>query len=301
MAVGERYVSGSYMDDEFPFFILRCLHDRDHTPQAHSHDFVELVYVASGGARHLFEGGAYELRAGDVFIINPGEEHTYAPGDGQAIEIINCLFQPHLLGGGLLRELEVTDTLDYFYIHPFLHREERFNHLLNLEGDEADRALEVLETMMRESMRRQLGYRTLIRLRMVELLTLLSRQYAASRQVAPAQAMCDRRTAARRICGYLERHYRQKITLPSLAGLFHLSVRQLNRIFREEMGVSVVEKIQQIRVDRAKQLLACTDEKIIAVAAMVGYEDPAFFSRLFTREVGLAPGRYRARAAGGAR
>ena len=45
---------------------------------------------------------------------------------------------------------------------------------------------------------------------------------------------------------------------------------------------------------RAKELLAATDLPVAAVARRVGYDDPACFSRLFTRRVGLAPVRFRA-------
>lgn len=289
--------SNRYMSHDFPFAILRHSHDARNLPQNHSHDFIELVYVERGGAQHLFEGERYELRAGDVFIVNPGESHTFDVEDGGRLDIINCLFQPHLIHDTILRELEISDSMDYFYVHPFLNPRERFNHLLNLRGSDADRVLSTLETMIEEVLTRPMGYQTLIRLRMIELLVLLSRFYGFARGHARPSAVDNRRTVAQRICGYLERHYQQRITLASLAGLFNTSTRQLNRIFREEMGVSVVEKIHQIRLEKAKLLLAGTDEKVIAIAAMVGYEDPAFFTRLFTREVGCAPGRFRARFA----
>lgn len=288
--------SNRYMRHDFPFAILRYSHDARNIPQPHSHDFIELVYVEKGGAQHLFEGERYELRAGDVFIVNPGESHTFEVGNAGRLDIINCLFQPHLIHDTILRELEISDSMDYFYVHPFLNTRERFNHLLNLRGSDADRVLATLETMIEEVSTKPVGYETLVRLRMIELLVLLSRFYGFARGYARPFA-ADRRTVAQRICGYLERHYQQRITLASLAGLFNTSTRQLNRIFREEMDVTVVEKIHQIRLEKAKLLLAGTDEKVIAIAAMVGYEDPAFFTRLFTREVGCAPGRFRARSA----
>jgi AraC family L-rhamnose operon regulatory protein RhaS len=51
--------------------------------------------------------------------------------------------------------------------------------------------------------------------------------------------------------------------------------------------------LHRIRIDHAKRLLADTDEKISVVAELVGYEDPAFFTKLFTREAGCPPGKFR--------
>ncbi len=288
--------SRRFMKGDFPFAIHRCSHDALHVPQPHSHDFVELVYVEQGSARHLFEGESYDLRTGDVFIINPGETHSFELPAGGRLGIINCLFQPHLIQEPILRELHVSKTMDYFYIHPFLNPGERFNHLLNLRGEDARRILSLLDVLIDETERRRTGYQTLVRLRMIELLMLLSRGYDESLRMSDHSRDHHRCTAALRICGYLERHYQQKNTLESLSLLFNISARHLNRIFREEIGMSVVEKIHRIRIEKARSLLVETDEKIINIAAMIGYEDPAFFSRLFTREVGCAPGRFRTRA-----
>jgi len=62
---------------------------------------------------------------------------------------------------------------------------------------------------------------------------------------------------------------------------------------RLEYGKSVIDVLHDIRISRAKHLLTETDEKVIAIATMVGYDDPSFFSRLFHRHVGCSPSQYR--------
>jgi transcriptional regulator GlxA family with amidase domain len=51
--------------------------------------------------------------------------------------------------------------------------------------------------------------------------------------------------------------------------------------------------IQQVRVERAKALLESSDLPVDAVSWKIGYEDAAFFNRLFKRTTGLTPGAYR--------
>ncbi|NHN33696.1 AraC family transcriptional regulator [Paenibacillus agricola] len=282
-------------EQSFPFWIQRYFHDYEHVPLLHGHDFVELVYVVRGEAQHVFEGSHYEIRAGDVFIINPGEVHTYSIKPGKELEIINCLFLSDLIQGNWLLDLGITQSMDYFYVHPFLDKRERFHRRLNLNGQDSSRTLFLLETMINEFESRQSGCETLIRLQMVELLIWLSRSY---RQ---AEGQCGREPAriqtrqllVRRICGYLERCYDKKVSIPVLCGLFNISSRQLNRIFKESLGMTVVDMVHKIRIERAKHLLVETDEKVITIAGKVGYEDPAFFSRLFHRQVGCSPGKYR--------
>ncbi|MBO9608972.1 MAG: helix-turn-helix domain-containing protein [Paenibacillaceae bacterium] len=286
--------SDRYMKREFPFSIMTAFHTEHNSGEFHGHDFVELVYVVKGEGEHLFADERYEVCAGDVFIINPGEEHAYHVVPGKQLDIINCLFEPGLISDTLLKELGVSQSMDYFYVHPFLNPTERFHHMLNLRGPDAARALALLEGMMGELNQRHPGFTAFIRLQMIELLILLSRCYGMRHAVRTKPARSNKNELlVRRICGYLERHYDERISLTSLSELFNISTRQLNRTFKQEAGCSVLDHVHHIRVEKAKLLLQETDEKVITIATSVGYEDPAFFSQLFARTVGCSPGKYR--------
>lgn len=281
-----------FMKEDFPFWITRT---EQGSIAEHGHEFVELVYVVKGKGSHIFQGTRYEIRAGDVLIINPGETHSYEVAEGEQMEIINCLFMPSFIPDALLSELEITASMDYFYVHPFLKHDIRFNHHLNLIGQEASSVLTLLESMIREIGGRGPGHATVIKLQMVELLVLLSRYYSymQSRKSHSSPRRLERVMTARRIYGYLERSFDKKITLQSLSVLFNMSTRQLNRLMREEFQKSVFDVLHEIRIERAKRMLVESDEKVIAVAAMVGYDDPSFFSRLFARYAGCSPREYR--------
>lgn len=290
-----RYRSQEYMkNNEFPFWIQQYRHDAMNVPPAHSHEFIELVYVVKGEAKHVFEGQSYQIQTNDVFIINPGEVHTFQIEKGKKIDIINCLFLPNLIQDSWLKDLGVSQSMDYFYIHPFLDSRERFHHLLNLKGDYTERLHSLLEGMMYEYTREGSCFSTLIRLQLVELLILLSRIYNEQRIQQPHSSVNDsNRLLVRRVCGYLSRNYDQKISIPSLCKLFTISPRHLNRLFKEETNQTVVEMLQNIRIEKAKKFLMETNDKVIDIAIRVGYDDPAFFSRLFRREVNCSPGQFR--------
>ncbi|AJC59081.1 MULTISPECIES: AraC family transcriptional regulator [Streptomyces] len=69
----------------------------------------------------------------------------------------------------------------------------------------------------------------------------------------------------------------------------------LRTAVRRGAGCSPKDYLLGIRLGRAKELLVATELPVAAVARRVGYDDPAYFSRLFTRRVGLAPARFRER------
>ncbi|MFI9049819.1 helix-turn-helix domain-containing protein [Streptomyces sp. NPDC053427] len=71
----------------------------------------------------------------------------------------------------------------------------------------------------------------------------------------------------------------------------------LRTAVRRGAGCSPKDYLLGIRLGRAKELLIATELPVAAIARRVGYDDPAYFSRLFTRRVGTAPVRFRDRQA----
>ncbi|MEU1814305.1 AraC family transcriptional regulator [Streptomyces roseifaciens] len=74
-----------------------------------------------------------------------------------------------------------------------------------------------------------------------------------------------------------------------------MTTAELRAAVRRGAGCSPKDYLLTVRLGRAKELLAATELPVAAVARRVGYADPAYFSRLFTRRVGTAPVRFRAR------
>lgn len=95
--------------------------------------------------------------------------------------------------------------------------------------------------------------------------------------------------------GWLGGHYDEPQAAQRMLALSRLPVRSFNRRFRAATGYSPVEYLQTLRIEEAKQLLETTHEPAEAVARRVGYEDVAFFRRLFKRRTGVTPARYRQR------
>ena len=83
-----------------------------------------------------------------------------------------------------------------------------------------------------------------------------------------------------------------------VAGMFaqsSLPARSFLRRFKAATGLSPLAYVQTLRIEEAKQLLEATDQAIDDVAAAVGYDDAAFFRRLFKRKTCLTPAQYRRR------
>lgn len=92
---------------------------------------------------------------------------------------------------------------------------------------------------------------------------------------------------------WMHQHFNTDINMSRLSKKFELSQRSLNRRFKQATGLSPVQYLQEIRLEKAKELLKTSNIAIAEVAYNVGYPDSAYFSALFKRVISLSPGEYR--------
>ncbi len=97
---------------------------------------------------------------------------------------------------------------------------------------------------------------------------------------------------------WIAEHYEEPSPVASMIQLSELTERTFSRRFKQATGMAPIEYVHTLRLEEAKQLLESGDKPIEAVAQEVGYEDAAFFGRLFRRKVGVTPAQYRKRFRG---
>lgn len=94
---------------------------------------------------------------------------------------------------------------------------------------------------------------------------------------------------------YMEEHYAEQLTLTAVAVQAHLSPAYFSHLFKKETGRSFVTFLIEMRMDKAKQLLAGTNLNVTEVAGIVGYDLPNYFAKLFKQFSGFTPKEYRKR------
>jgi transcriptional regulator GlxA family with amidase domain len=92
---------------------------------------------------------------------------------------------------------------------------------------------------------------------------------------------------------WLGEHFREVDRLGQVVARAGIPERTLKRRFRAATGTTLIDYLQNLRVEAAKRLLESGDMPADEISVQVGYEDPSFFRRLFKRRTGLTPGQYR--------
>lgn len=97
----------------------------------------------------------------------------------------------------------------------------------------------------------------------------------------------------RKAIGYMSQHYAEPISVSDVSASLHVSDSYLSRVFKKDTGTTVMSYLLLIRMKEAKKLLRGSEYKICEVASLVGFASSQYFSKVFSRYVGISPMDYR--------
>lgn len=250
----------------------------------HSHDFYELVYVTEGYCLHSVGDFGGLLMEGDIFILPPGVSHKYS--GNRVTRIYNCVFgesalEPHL------EEMKKLPGLEAL----FSGKPGQNTPRMWLPLNERKPLLRRIKAMCDESDARQLGWN--VRLP-GELLCLLV-EYSRAYRIHADEGRGDNAYPAyvQQALGVIDANYADcDLSVHRIAAQVGVSDDYLTRQFRQVTGISTQEYLRRYRFARAMSLLE-TDSPVGDVARLAGFRSLSYFSREFTRELGVSPSKYR--------
>lgn len=103
----------------------------------------------------------------------------------------------------------------------------------------------------------------------------------------------DSTVRVRQVAEQLRQHPRRAVSVDALAATANLSASHFCNIFKRITGFAPIEYLLHVRIRRACELLDTTDEPIKRIASEIGFSDPLYFTRVFTKVHGLSPSAYR--------
>ena len=285
---GERYFPPS-----FPVFAHAFRHEREYH-SLHDHDFLEIVFVLSGSGYHKTSSRKHRIKKGDVYLIEPGAAHSYLVES--TVDIINLLTTPAYLRSLIVSEDAAAVFPEGFFRDVF-EGDGRSVHTIGLSPGNALYTGSLLDGIIRDMQSKQAGFRTLVRARLAEFVVLLSHAVSKQRSLhTPMRAKREKRLAL--VTGYLRERLASDIDLNDVAAFVSCNPSYLSRFFRQETGYTMFEYLNELRIERACELLASSNRPVLDIALEVGYNSISFFNRIFKRITGVSPKVYRGRMRG---
>jgi AraC-like DNA-binding protein len=243
--------------------------------------FFQALLVLKGAVRSEYEGGKATLLAGSLLLAPPGSRLSIREGTGAIVK--SFFFGPSLVDA-FISESTVDRVVETLACDaPCFTR---------LEGVDLEEASAVFAFLERAAAEEQPGYLPIIRLKVMELVLLLVRERDLG--ASPDKAAHFKAEDLER---YIEEHYTEPLSLDKFATRFGLNPAYLSRAYRMQSGRTIVEYVNQIRIQKSCLLLKRSEVSILDIALSVGYNSLSLFNRNFRRILGMSPREYRNRSA----
>jgi len=256
---------------------------------AHEHDCLELAYVVSGSAGQTLNGMTENVHQGDYFIIDYGSRHSYQ--NCRELTLINCLFLPEIIDD-TLADCRSFDELLKVCLIRYQRQYLGMTPANRIFHDEDGRILALLLGMQEEYECKETGCREIVRGRLLEILILTMRKVVRE-QNALEEKKDVKSDVVSDMIDHMKAKYKERAVLGDFCRLHHYSQQYVSRKFKQETGLSALEYLQKIRIEKSCELLICSDLSVQDIARSVGYEDGKFFQQVFKRMLHMTPREYR--------
>ena len=250
------------------------------TPEHHHEEHLAIVSLGANGGGELNAAGGFSARcrgAGGAVVVPAGQPHSAAVAGGDS-EYVSLLLDPALLlraasDAGVKGRVEVIAK--------------------SVESDRTIRgvALSLLSELEQGGVCGPLYAQSLSNILAVHLL----RNYTEARPAAArfTGGLSGRRL--RRVTDYISEHYGGDVSLAELAAEAGVSPFHFAREFKRATGLAPHQYLIEVRIERAKSLLAGNEMPLAQVSLSAGFSSQSHFTRLFRRHTGTTPKSYRER------
>lgn len=273
----KRNVSPVFTGENAPRLAYACrtLPDMDRTcsriMHAHS-DLVEILLIDSGRSEFLLGDKKRVIQEGDLLVYNSGVVHDEwawrENGVGCYCVGVAGLHMPGLRENALIPEGQPC-------VFPAGGSFEDLRSLFEM----------IFHSLAREEPQAELFCQSLMEALLVKVLSAAGGAEASP--VEPPDIL------GKRIQDYIDAHYAEALTLQSIGDALHISPYYLSHVFKKTLGYSPMQYLSRRRIGEAQTLLLSTKLAVGQISEMVGYDTQSYFNLQFTKQVGMAPGRYR--------
>ena len=270
---GYRVPDGEAPPYEAPLMVMSAGHYRFthmelyHTCRPNGRPDYQLLYVAGGTAKFAVGDITKTVPEGTMVLYRPNERQEYW--------------------------YRLADKPDIYWVHFTGTAADALAEELALQGINAvgidPRFCELTECIIRELQLKRPLADTLTAALLQELLVRMARREQETHTDRPRSAMIEQAVDT------IERRFAEPLTVAALAAQFNVEVCWFSRLFRRQMGLSPQQYLIHVRMTKARELLSTTDCPVGEVARLTGYDNPLYFSRLFSKWCGEAPRDYRKR------
>jgi len=271
------------VDRDCPIVVHR--HERYHKSDYHNHTFIEFMFQFSGRTINSVEGNTMLLEPGDICILAPGVFHLPEIYDDSIL--INLIIDPDTFNR-LIEAIPGENTPLAAFANALHYNRSFPKYYLQHSSDE--KTFLFLHELILEYFNNEACSNQLCESLLSAVLCLMFRTDPEYISVSPQNT--SRVQPVLPILQYIHTNF-QTVSLQELSEKFSYTPQHLCRMIKAHTGHTFNHHLQEIRINRACQLLISTDFSISRIAQISGYDCVSYFHRCFKQAMKMSPQTYR--------
>jgi len=265
---------------------IERFHDTSWHMEPNIHECFEMVYIKRGHAVFEIAGYPAEIGPNDIIIIKPNQPHKFIVKSESGCEFIVLSFKFVNRFDGQYSDVSLENFLDFV-------SSKETGAFITLKVSQKNDIIVLLNRILKEKENPDIGSELINYLLVMELFVLISRALKMEWENSIKNKSPKLKELIQASVNYINNNYERDISLKDIARYVFLSTSYFTRAFKEEMGISPINYLLQVRVERAKELLKDTDSRISDIALSVGFSNQQRFNDIFKKYVKLTPLQYR--------
>lgn len=254
----------------------------------HWHEDFEVSCVRSGKVIYRTVSKEILLKPGDAVFINSKVIHSVTPLEPRTeIYHISQFFDNNLIAGS------EGNVIDAKYVMPIQKNEEIDIIVLPASEKKFDKFRKLLDSNSELFEEENIYFEFDIRQNICEMWRIIRDSVEDIDSDIPILPIANKRL--RKAITYIQKHYKEKITLDDIADNVHISIRECNRMFNKYLKISPINYLQSVRMQKATSMLSDTNISIVDVALENGYTSSSYFGKKFKEQHHITPKEYRDR------
>ncbi len=274
------YERTRHATEEIPYSHYKCkIPEGFLSVSPHWHREFEINYMLKGSGVFRIDDKEYYAEAGDIVFIQPEKLHSVYSDVG--LQIYDTLvFSADMLCSG-------RDRVYKEYVSQLEEGAMEIAPIITKDNPHYKEFQLCAEKIFSNSTKSALGD-IMVRSQLLEMIYLLiSNGFITAKdvQVGPKKL--------KPILKYIDEHYNEELTVRDLAGLSHLSESYFMAQFRNQTGMSAIEYVNRLRIEKAQNMLRESNMSVMSIALDCGYKNISNFNRSFKKITGTTPLAYR--------
>lgn len=257
------------------------VHRENHSMNAvlpHWHTSLEISYTYSGRIdTYRINNVTYQTEPGTILLINSAEVHGAISSYCTDLEALTIQIPYEFLK-------KLIPDFEYM----------RFCNLPSGKIAEVNRLREVLSQFY-HLVRRESDEFLEIRLMSLtyELIYLIVKDWMTREEIPINSNVYNQNLGQLQpIIFFIQENYRQELSVGIIANNFHMSTNYLSKLFKKNLGLSVMKYVQLVRINRGQELLLHSEQPIHVISDMVGFPNEKSFRRTFEEVFHQTPKKY---------